>query len=271
LVGYVSQIAGFLADLAPLLLIALNSIFIFLYSEQFRWSDSHDAPEQPRSWSRFLKHSVPFIVVAVLLAVIPPPWSQDYAIVGIESCFIYENGTAVTSFVPRGGARVIKAINRQPPLELVQDWQGYMLPRGPALVISESFNDSWRLKPKLKRTSNNVTFKSDWIPVGAKSVTLVVKCRKEKCVQAFGEFTQIGYRETEFGEFTAVFRVSPVDQNLSLTFQITEEMVPVDVLYTSNERTPGLSRLRKIMGWNVRRYAKEEFFSDTVRIFQREV
>jgi hypothetical protein len=49
-------------------------------------------------------------------------------------------------------------------------------------------------------------------------------------VQPFGRFKQIGYRATEFGKFTAVFRVSPVAQNLSMTFHITEKRVPIDVL-----------------------------------------
>jgi hypothetical protein len=70
-------------------------------------------------------------------------------------------------------------------------------------------------------------------------------------VQAFGKFRRIGYRTTEFGKVTAVFRVSPVAQNLSMTFQITEKRVPVDVLYTSNETTSELSQLRSIMGWDV--------------------
>jgi hypothetical protein len=56
-----------------------------------------------------------------------------------------------------------------------------------------------------------------------------------------------------------------------MTFQVTEKRVPVDVLYTSNETTPGLSQLRSIMGRDMRGCATEEFFSDTDRIFQREI
>jgi hypothetical protein len=102
-------------------------------------------------------------------------------------------------------------------------------------------------------------------------VALVVKCKEEKCVTAFEKFEQIGYRKTEFGEFTAVFRVAPVDGEFSLTFQVSEERVAIDVLYVSTERTPAMSQLRKIVGWDVRRYAREEFLGDTIRIFHREV
>jgi hypothetical protein len=77
----------------------------------------------------------------------------------------------------------------------------------------------------LKRTSRKDTFESGPIPEGIKSATLVVKCRKRKCVKAFGKFRQIGYKKTEFGKFTAVFKASPVDQNLSMTFQINEKRV----------------------------------------------
>jgi hypothetical protein len=45
------------------------------------------------------------------------------------------------------------------------------------------------------------------------------------CVQAFGRFRRIGYRTIEFGKFTAVFRVSLVVQNLSVTFLMTEKRV----------------------------------------------
>jgi hypothetical protein len=56
-----------------------------------------------------------------------------------------------------------------------------------------------------------------------------------------------------------------------MTFQISEKRVPVDMLYTSNEKTPELSRLRRIMRRNMRGCANKEFMSDTVRIFQKEV
>jgi hypothetical protein len=78
-------------------------------------------------------------------------------------------------------------------------------------------------------------------------------------------------QKAESGNFTAMFTVSPIDRNLSMTFQIKERNVSIDVLYLSNETTPGLSQLRMIMGGNVRGCAKEEFFSDTVKIFHREV
>jgi hypothetical protein len=72
---------------------------------------------------RSVWHFAPFFVVAVLLAVIPRPWSRDYTIVGIESCFIYENGTSMTSFVPLGGTGVVKSIERRPPIKLAHLWR----------------------------------------------------------------------------------------------------------------------------------------------------
>jgi hypothetical protein len=133
-----------------------------------------------------VKHFVPFLVASVLLAVSPRLWWRDCAIAGVEPCFIYENGTSVTSFVPLGSAGVIKSIERRPPIKIVQDWQGYMLQRVPALVINESFKDHRRLRPMLKRTDQKVTFESGSISEGTNPITLVVKCRKGKCVQAFG-------------------------------------------------------------------------------------
>jgi hypothetical protein len=270
-VSSVSQSPSFLGNLASMLIIALNSIFIFLYSGQFRTPESHDRREPPFRWMRSVWHFVPFLVVAVLLAVIPRLWLPDSAIVGVKSCFIYENGTSVTSFVPLGGTEVIKSIERRRPIKLVHDWQGYLLPRGPALVINESFKDHRRFMPQFKRRHKNVTFKSGPIPEGTTSVALIVKCQKRKCVRALGNLKQIAPKRAEFGNFTAIFRVSPVDRNLSMTFLINERRVPIDVLYISNEMTPGLSQLRTIMGGNVRGCATEEFLSGTVRIFHRDV
>jgi hypothetical protein len=136
---------------------ALNSIFTFLHAGQFREPESHDRRKSPSRWMHYVNHFVPFLVVSVLLVVSPRLWCRDYAIAGVESCFIDENRTSVTSFVPLGGAGVIKAIERRPPIKLVQHWQGYMLQRGPALMINESFKDHWRLTPKLKRTDQKVT------------------------------------------------------------------------------------------------------------------
>jgi hypothetical protein len=62
---------------------------------------------------------VPFLVIAVLLALIRRPLSRDYAIVGVGSYFICENSRSVTSFVPLGGAGVIKSINGRPLIEFV--------------------------------------------------------------------------------------------------------------------------------------------------------
>jgi hypothetical protein len=54
--------------------------------------------------------------------------------------------------VPLGGTGVVKSIEGRPPIKLVQDWQGYLLPWGPAFVINESFTDHQRLMPQFKRT-----------------------------------------------------------------------------------------------------------------------
>jgi hypothetical protein len=71
---------------------------------------------------RYVKHFVSFLVVSVPLAVSPRLWWRDYAIASVESCFIYDNGTSVTSFMPLGGAGVTKSIKRRQPIKLVQDW-----------------------------------------------------------------------------------------------------------------------------------------------------
>jgi hypothetical protein len=117
----VSQNPSFLSDLTPMFIIALNSVFIFLYAGQFREPESHDRRKSPSRWMRYMKHFVTFLVVSVLLAVSPRLWWPDSTIAGVESCFIYENGTSVTSFVALGGAGVIKSIERRPPIKLVQD------------------------------------------------------------------------------------------------------------------------------------------------------
>jgi hypothetical protein len=261
LIGYMSQFRGFAAELVPLLAVALESLSIALAL----------APLLPRRRPRILPIAALGVFVTAALALKAPPFCTAFPIVGAESEFHFENGTSVAAFVPTAGARVLPALVT-PGVEIVSDYQGYALPRGPAVVVRSDGSLPLEHSPvftaaALAAGARRVHFDSGPIVDDTESVTLVLKCGSQKCVGGFDGFPPIRYRPTEFGQFTAIVRVTPVAQRLNLDFVVNASPVQVDVLYTSQAVAPNRARLRAALGERACAFAKERFLVDDVEFF----
>jgi hypothetical protein len=278
LIGYVSQIPGIAADLAPLLVIAVYVIEVSLAISPVCFSPSARRRDDGRRQAIGALGLLAALICARVYSS-GVPYSKDYLIVGSESQFFFENGTSIIDFIPIAGRRVRRGI---PPgnFTFVNDYQGYLARRGPAAVrvlgnaTLPSFNPSWP-DPLLTTSGSElrkVHFDAGNISSAIHSIAFVVKCGISKCVEDAGEFDEIQYRSSEFGENTAVIRIAPVEPGFAYDFSVRSSgLVSVDILFTSFEVTLEREKFRAQLGESVKQFAKEKLLSDTVFLITRNI